>query len=142
MGSRRLHGFFAINLSRKPARYRGVPSLSGQEALSHGQELHKTDEPPLVEQISNAVYALDATIIQVCLSLFPWTPDNRAQGGIKMHTQLDYPFQWRLIRLFETKTGEHFLFPTNNFELLGLTIATMYRSRWDIELFFLLVTGL
>lgn len=57
--------------------------------ISYARELHRADEPALFQQISSAVYALDATIIQVCLSLFPWAPYNRAQGGIKMHTQLD-----------------------------------------------------
>jgi hypothetical protein len=199
--------------------------------ISYAQELHKTDEPSILAEVSNAIYALDATIIQVCLSLFPWAPYNRAQGGIKMHTQLDlkskiptfiaitsgktyelsildtlqlepgafyvmdrgyldyrrlfrldqaksfyvirakrdigyrriysravdkdtglrvdqtirltndraqrnYPTNLRLVRFFDAKTQKHFLFLTNNFELPALSIATIYRSRWDIELFF------
>ena len=199
--------------------------------IAYARELHKTSESPLIEEISNAVYALDATIIQVCLSLFPWAPYNRSQGGVKMHTQLDlktqiptfiaitsgktyelsvldslvlepgafyvmdrgyldyrrlyrinqaksffvirakkdikyqrvysravdrtsglrvdqtirltyekarktYPDQLRLIRFFDEKTRKHFIFLTNNFELSASTITMMYRSRWDIELFF------
>lgn len=199
--------------------------------IAYARELHKTSESPFIEEISNAVYALDATIIQVCLSLFPWAPYNRSQGGVKMHTQLDlktqiptfiaitsgktyelsvldrlvlepgafyvmdrgyldyrrlyrinqaksffvirakkdikyqrvysrdvdrtsglrvdqtirltyekarktYPEQLRLIRFFDEKTGKRFIFLTNNFELPASTITMMYRSRWDIELFF------
>jgi hypothetical protein len=199
--------------------------------IAYAQELHKAEKPSLLEQVSSAVYALDATIIQVCLSLFPWAPYNRAQGGIKMHTQLDlkskiptfiaitsgktyelsvldalqlepgafyvmdrgyldygrlfrldqaksfyvirakrdisyrrvysravdkdtglrvdqtirltndrakkaYPSFLRLVRFCDPTTKKHFLFLTNNFDLSALTIATMYRSRWDIELFF------
>lgn len=199
--------------------------------IAYARELHKTSESPLIEEISNAVYALDATIIQVCLSLFPWAPYNRSQGGVKMHTQLDlktqiptfiaitsgktyelsvldslvlepgafyvmdrgyldyrrlyrinqaksffiirakkdikyqrvysravdrtsglrvdqtirltyekarktYPEQLRLIRFFDEKTRKRFIFLTNNFELSASTITMMYRSRWDIELFF------
>lgn len=40
--------------------------------IGYARALHKTDETPLLEQISSTVYTLDATIIQVCLSLFPW----------------------------------------------------------------------
>ena len=50
--------------------------------------------------------------------------------------QRNYPANLRLVRFFDAKTQKHFLFLTNNFELPALTIATIYRSRWDIELFF------
>ena len=33
-------------------------------------------------------------------------------------------------------TGKHYVFLTNNFKLSALTIARIYKSRWDIELFF------
>lgn len=48
--------------------------------ISYARALHRADEPALFERISSAVYALDATIIQVCLSLCPWAPYNRAQN--------------------------------------------------------------
>jgi hypothetical protein len=35
------------------------------------------------------VYALDATIIELCLSVFPWTRYRRHDAAVKMHTQLD-----------------------------------------------------
>jgi hypothetical protein len=37
----------------------------------------------------NAVYALDATLIDLCLSLFPWARFRRSKGAIKLHTLLD-----------------------------------------------------
>jgi transposase len=47
-----------------------------------------------------------------------------------------YPTQLRLVRFFDQKTGKRFIFLTNNFDLPALNIASLYRSRWDIELFF------
>ena len=35
------------------------------------------------------VYALDATTIDLCLSLFPWARFRRAKGAVKLHTVLD-----------------------------------------------------
>lgn len=199
--------------------------------IAMAQELYAGGDDPIVEQLSSAVYALDATIIQVCLSLFPWAPYNRAQGGIKMHTQLDlktnipvfitvtsaktyelsvldalplepgalyvmdrgyldykrlyridqaksffvvrakkdigyqrvysrpvdkgcglrvdqtirltndramknYPSHVRLVRFFDSATNKRFIFLTNHFELPALTVTELYRSRWNIELFF------
>ena len=35
------------------------------------------------------VYALDATTIDLCLSLFPWASFRRAKGAVKLHTMID-----------------------------------------------------
>ena len=39
--------------------------------------------------LKETVYALDATVIDLCLSLFPWAEFRRTKGGIKVHTLLD-----------------------------------------------------
>jgi hypothetical protein len=36
-----------------------------------------------------AVYALDASTIDLCLSLFPWAHFREAKGAIKLHTMID-----------------------------------------------------
>ena len=46
------------------------------------------DEPFGVE-LTNTVYALDATTIDLCLSVFPWAPFRTTKGAIKLHTLLD-----------------------------------------------------
>jgi len=38
--------------------------------------------------LSNTVYALDSTTIDLCLSLFPWAPFRKAKAAVKMHTLL------------------------------------------------------
>lgn len=40
-------------------------------------------------EIDNAVYALDASIIDLTLSLFPWAKFRRAKGAVKLHTMID-----------------------------------------------------
>jgi hypothetical protein len=181
--------------------------------------------------IKNAAYALDSTIIDLCLSLFPWARFRRSKGAIKIHTLLnlrgsipaiiivthgkihdvnildhlifeagafyvmdrgyldfarlhkihlgcaffvtrakknfrfkrlysrpvdkltgiqcdqtitlggfyplkDYPEKLRRIRFFDKQTNKHFVFLTNNFTVPPLVIAQLYRSRWQVELFF------
>ena len=39
--------------------------------------------------LDSTVYALDSTMIDVCLSLCPWAPYERSRGAVKMHTLLD-----------------------------------------------------
>jgi hypothetical protein len=40
-------------------------------------------------QLQETVYALDASIIDLCLSVFPWARFRKTKGGIKLHTLLD-----------------------------------------------------
>ena len=44
---------------------------------------------PLAVDFANTVYALDATIIDLCLSVFPWARYRRQDAAVKLHTQLD-----------------------------------------------------
>jgi hypothetical protein len=181
--------------------------------------------------LDNAVYALDATTIDLCLSLFPWAPFRTAKAAIKLHTLLDlrgnipafihisdgkthevnvldilpieagafyvmdrgyldfsrlfalhqtgaffvtrakrgmdarrvysnpadrstgiicdqrvmlngfyiskdYPEQLRRIRFKDPESGKTLVFLTNNTALPALTIAALYKRRWQVELFF------
>lgn len=182
-------------------------------------------------ELDQTVYALDATIINLCLSLFPWAEFRKHKGAIKLHTLLDlkgsiptvvivthgkvhevnildqlpieagsiyimdrgyidftrlhaihqagaffvirakdnfrfkrlyslpvdkatgmqcdqvittknfytrkdYPEKLRRIRFFDKDNNKRLVFLTNNFTLPALTIAELYRCRWQIELFF------
>ncbi|TCV77488.1 IS4 family transposase [Sulfurirhabdus autotrophica] len=181
--------------------------------------------------LDNTVYALDATTIDLCLSLFSWAPFRTTKAAIKLHTLLDlrgnipafihisdgkthevsvldilpveagafyvmdrgyldfarlyalhqagaffvtrakrgmdarrvysmptdreagvicdqrialnghysskaYPEQLRRIRFKDPQTGKTLIFLTNNTALPALTIAALYKSRWQVELFF------
>jgi hypothetical protein len=39
--------------------------------------------------LASTVYALDATTIDLCLSMFPWAPFRSTKAAIKLHTLLD-----------------------------------------------------
>ena len=181
--------------------------------------------------LTNTVYALDATTIDLCLSLFPWAPFRTSKAAVGLHTLLDlrgnipafihitdgkthevnvldtlpfeagafyvmdrgyldfsrlftlhqsgaffvtrakrgmnahrvysmkvdrstgiicdqrivldgfyisqdYPEQLRRIRFKDPETGKTLVFLTNNTALPALTIAALYKSRWQVELFF------
>jgi hypothetical protein len=188
-------------------------------------------EEPFGVDLNETVYALDASTIDLCLSLFPWAPFRSTKAAIKLHTLLDlrgniptflhisdgklhdvnvldlllpepgafyimdrgYIDFERLYQLHEAKcffvtraksnlkaqrryshpidrstglicdqtivltgfyskqdfdtplrrvrfkdptTGKNLVFLTNNFTLPALTIADLYRCRWQVELFF------
>ena len=40
-------------------------------------------------ELDQTVYALDATTIDLCLSLFPWAKFRKKKGAVKLHTLLD-----------------------------------------------------
>jgi hypothetical protein len=202
-----------------------------------GQLVIKQAQQELVDDdfgidLHNAVYALDSTVIETCLSLFPWSfwAKREAKGGIKAHTLLDlkrnipifiditerkvadlnaldkipiesgafyimdrayidfkrlgsmneagaffvirpkgntalirmyshtidkstgvqsdqtvrrpkrsrgkYYKHLRRITFYDHETDKRFTFLTNNFQLPAATIAALYKSRWQIELFF------
>jgi len=52
------------------------------------------------------------------------------------YTSKDYPEKLRRIKYFDYESGRTFVFLTNNFLLPAMTIAELYRCRWQIELFF------
>ncbi len=181
--------------------------------------------------LTNTVYALDATTIDLCLSVFPWAPFRSTKAAVKLHTLLDlrgnipsfihisdgkmhdvnvldlllieagafyimdrgyldferlyaldqacgffitrakrdmdarrvysaatdrgagvicdqaialngfyvskdYPEHLRRIRFKDPKSGKTLVFLTNNTTLPALTIAALYKNRWQVELFF------
>jgi hypothetical protein len=58
------------------------------QVLIHQARRLYADEEFGVE-LAETVYALDATTIDLCLSLFPWAWFQRQKAGIKLHTVLD-----------------------------------------------------
>ncbi|UCD33962.1 MAG: IS4 family transposase, partial [Desulfobacterales bacterium] len=58
-----------------------------QILIHQARQLYANDDFGL--QLKETVYALDATIIDLCLSVFPWARFRKTKGGIKLHTLLD-----------------------------------------------------
>ena len=197
--------------------------------IRHARKLYCNDSFGI--DLNNTVYALDATTIDLCLSLFPWAPFRSAKAAVKLHTLLDlrgnipafihisdgkthevnvldmlsieagafyvmdrgyldfgrlfalhqtgaffvtrakrgmdarrvyssptdrstgvicdqrimlngfyisqdYPEQLRRIRFKDPESGKTLVFLTNNTALPALTIAALYKGRWQVELFF------
>lgn len=48
----------------------------------------------------------------------------------------EYPDVLRRIKFVDPDTKKRFLFLTNNFSLPAISIALLYKSRWQVELFF------
>jgi hypothetical protein len=200
-----------------------------QRLIAQARKLYADEELGL--ELSNTVYALDATTIDLCLSVFPWAHFRTTKAAVKMHTLLDlrgnipsfihisdgklhdvhaldmimveagaiyvmdrayidfarlnvlhqagaffvtraksnmnahrvysaqtdrstgiicdqtisldgivtsqdYPNFLRRIRFKDPETGKTLVFITNNFALPAATICALYKSRWQVELFF------
>jgi Transposase DDE domain/Domain of unknown function (DUF4372) len=197
--------------------------------ISMARSLYVDDEFGV--HLKRTVYALDATTIDLCLSLFPWARFRKHKAAVKLHTLIDlrgsiptvviitdgkihevnildqilweagaiylmdrgyldfsrlynihqsgaffitrakkrfdykrllsmpadktrgvksdqavtlknfypkqgYPERLRRIHYFDSTTKNRLIFLTNNFRLSALTIADLYRCRWQVELFF------
>jgi hypothetical protein len=230
---------FHMGLSAAPARSTLADALSQRDwRIYHDLAMRLTAraralyaQDPLAIELDATVYALDATTIDLCLSLFSWAPFRPTKAAIKLHTLLDlrgaipafihisdgkmhevkvldflpieagafyvmdrgyldfarlyqlhqagaffvtrakrgmnarriysattdrsagvicdqmiamngfyiakdYPQQLRRIRFKDPESGKTLIFLTNNTTLSALTIAALYKSRWQVELFF------
>ena len=200
-----------------------------QSLIPTARKLYVNDDFSL--ELENTVYALDATTIDLCLSMFPWANFRKSKGAIKLHTLLDlrgniptfihisdgklqevntldilpmeagafyvmdrgyldfsrlhtisqhsayfvirgksnlkfrriyshqidrstglicdqsimltgfyqkkdYPDKLRRIKYYDAKNDRTFVFLSNNFSLPAITIAELYKQRWQVELFF------
>jgi hypothetical protein len=197
--------------------------------IRRARKLYAKD--PLGVDLSNTVYALDSSTIDLCLSLFPWASFKTTKAAVKLHTLLDlrggipsfihlsdgklgdvavmdmlqfepgaiyvmdrayldferlfrlhqtgaffvtrakrgmasrrvystpvdrttgllcdqrvmlqgfyagrhYPEHLRRVRYRDPVSGKALVFLTNNTALPALTIAALYKSRWQVEMFF------
>lgn len=229
---------FHMGLKAPPARSTLADALNqrdwriyhalAQRMITRARALYAQDS---VLDLDVSVYALDATTIDLCLSLFEWAPLRSTKAAIKLHTLLDlrgaipafihisdgklhdvnvldilpveagafyvmdrgyldferlyamhqagaffvtrakagmdarrvysaptdrasgvicdqrvmlngfysaknYPEHLRRIRFKDPESGKTLVFLTNNTTLPALTIAALYKSRWQVELFF------
>ncbi len=58
-----------------------------QRLIAQARKLYAEDDFGL--DLSDTVYALDATTIDLCLSVFPWAPFRSTKAAVKLHTLLD-----------------------------------------------------
>lgn len=58
-----------------------------QRLIAQARRLYATESFGL--DLTNTVYALDSTTIDLCLSVFPWAHFRSTKSAVKMHTLLD-----------------------------------------------------
>ena len=46
-------------------------------------------DEPFADELTQTVYAFDATTIDLCLALFPWARFRQSKAAVKLHTLLD-----------------------------------------------------
>jgi putative transposase len=74
---------FADANHRRPASFfAAIFAHMYQRCLAHAPR-HKF-------KFKNKLYSLDATVVSLCLSLFPWASFRRTKAGVKLHTLLNH----------------------------------------------------
>lgn len=58
-----------------------------QSVIAMARPLYADD--PLEVELANTVYALDSTLIKLCMSTFPWAHYRSTDSAVKLHTLLD-----------------------------------------------------
>ena len=73
--------------------------------------------------LKNTVYALDATVIDLCLSLFPWAQHRRAKSAVKLHTLMDLKGSIpTFVRITSGAVHETTVFPTIPLEISAIYV--------------------
>jgi len=58
-----------------------------QHLIAQARRLYTSE--PLALDLDQTIYALDASIIDLCLSVYPWARFDALRSGLKLHTQLE-----------------------------------------------------
>src|SRR5688572_12576285 len=91
---------------------------------------------PFGVQLAQTVYALDATVIDLCLSIFPWAQFRRRKAAIKLHTLIDLRGNIPTVviitsgKTHEVKTLDQFVWESGAIYLMDrgyLDFARLYR---------------
>ena len=79
--------------------------------------------------------SLDSTAVDLRLSMFPWVRFRRTKGAVKLHVGLDHGgFLPAFMRVTDGRASD--IKAARALRLSAGTIADIYRSRWQVELFF------
>jgi hypothetical protein len=85
----------------------------------------------------NKLYALDATTIDLCLSVFDWAKFRRKKGGIKVHCLYDIKEQIPAFNVITTAaTHEVKVSRNTDFKLIPDSIIVFDRAYIDFEQFY------
>ena len=91
-----------------------------QALIRIARRLYATE--PFGLELVNTVYALDSTMIDLCLTMFPWALFRSTKAAIKLHTLLDL---WgnisRVIHISDGKRHD-----VNVLDILGPELGAFY----------------
>ncbi len=96
-----------------------------QRLIDQARRLYAHEDLGL--ELTNTVYALDSTTIDLCLSVFLWAHFRTTKAAVKMHTLLD--LRGSIPSFIHVSDGKLH-------DLPATTICALYKSRWQVELFF------
>lgn len=83
------HGVARSTLARaNESRDWRIYAEFAQILIARARDLYLDDNDFKLD-LDNSVYALDATTIDLCLSIYPWAPSTHSRGAIKLHTLMD-----------------------------------------------------
>jgi hypothetical protein len=135
-----------IGLSQSPAKstmsdgnakrdYRVFEDLYYNLCSHYKMQLSRRPEYKVIEEIKNKnVKIIDATIMSVCLKLFPWAKYRTAKGGIKAHVSLDEASMIPdIINISEAKVSDRR--GVDDFRYPKDTIIVDDRGYFDTKLF-------
>ena len=87
-------------------------------------------------KFKNPLYALDASVIDLCLSVFEWAKFRRTKGGLKLHSLFDIKTQLPAFNVItEAKEAEVTVAKNTAFPLSPDSIITFDRAYIDFKLF-------
>lgn len=93
LGSKRYHAGFRGTISRSTLadanerRDWRIYHDFAQVLIQRARQLYASE--PFAVALQQTTYALDSTMIELCLSLFPWAHSQGQKAAIKLHTLLD-----------------------------------------------------
>jgi len=87
-------------------------------------------------KFKNPLYALDSSIIDLCLSVFDWAKFRRSKGGIKLHSLFDLKTQIPAFNVITSaKESDVMVAKQESFPLIPDSIITFDRAYVDFKLF-------
>ena len=83
-------------------------------------------------RFKNKLYSFDSSVVDLCLSLFPWAKFRTTKGGIKLHTLLDHDaYIPAFMEITEAKVSD--IKVAKTLKLPAFSIVTMDRAYVDFR---------
>ena len=108
-----------------------------KEAFFHLRDMCRSESPGKKKRFrfKNKLLSLDSSIIDLCLSLFPWADFRQTKGAVKLHLLLDHDgYLPDFAVITDGKTSD--VTTARCFTLPKGSIIAVDRGYYDFELFF------